>query len=185
MAEGLFYVDSLPPHQSADVSTTLTTTDKAIATGLMPQLGAGFFNKFIGKGIRCRLFGKYTNQTSPGNLTISIYFGTGADANGTVVVASAATALQASQSNLSWVLEFVIRSRTLGSSGTLFGTGLFVPNVALILSTAQPVLLPTSSPAASGSVDLTSSNIIMPQMKYSGSATQTVVVSDCFVEALN
>jgi hypothetical protein len=65
---------------------------------------AGYFLR-PGKKIRIRLFGKITTAVTPGNGSFDIYWGSGADANGTILASSAALALTASQTNLSWELE--------------------------------------------------------------------------------
>lgn len=186
MAGGLYYVDSLPPFISGDVTAvTLSTTDKAlIPAANIPVLGSNYFG-IIGKALRIRLFGRMTTAATPGNGTFSLYYGTGADANGTIIAASAAVALVASGTNLSWEAEIYVRCRTMGATGTLFATGKFLPSVGLILSTAQPVLIPASAAAASGSVDLTASLILSPQFKRSGSTAETMQVHEVSYEVLN
>jgi hypothetical protein len=79
-------------------------------------------------------------------------YGNGADANGVTICASAAIALIANQTNLSWMAEFAVHCRSIGASGTLFGTGFAKFNPAVIASTAQPILIPASAPAVSGGV---------------------------------
>ena len=186
MADGLFYVDSRSPFISGDVgAVTLAATDKAlIPVANIPVLGSNYFS-FVGKAVRIRLFGRMTTAATPGNGTFSVYYGTGADANGVAVCASAALALSANGTNLSWMAELIIRCRTMGATGTLFGTGLFCPNVGLIASTLQPVMIPASAPAASASVDLTASLVLSPQFKRSGSTAETMQVHDVSYEALN
>src|SRR5262245_10969336 len=186
MMDGAFWLDSRAPFISGDVaSVTLGTGDKALyPVANFPVLGGNYFN-YIGKGLKIWLFGRITTSTTPGNLTWDIYYGSGADATGTILASSAAKALQASQTNLSWCAEFTVRTRTLGATGTLFCTGFSLFNVAVILSTAQPVLIPDSAPAASGSVDLTSANIISVQVKRSGSTAETMQVHEMQVTSLN
>src|SRR5215475_8987672 len=146
--DGPFYNDLRSPFTAADVaSVTLSTTDKALyPVGNFPVLGSNYFG-WVGKSIRIRLFGRITTAATPGNLTWDVYWGTGADANGTIIGSSAAIALQASQTNLSWIAEFDIVCRAFGSSGALICTGWSLFNVAVVLSTAQPVLIPASAPA--------------------------------------
>lgn len=186
MADGLFYVDSRSPFISGDVSAvTLSTTDKAlIPVANIPTIGANYFS-FIGKAMRIRLFGRMTTGTTPGNGTFSLYYGTGADANGVVLAASATVALTASQTNLSWMAELYVRCRTMGATGTLFATGKFEANNAVLAASLQPLLIPASAPAASGSVDLTAALLLSPQFKRSGSTAETMQVHDVSYEALN
>jgi hypothetical protein len=185
MADGLFYVDSRPPFLSADVgAVTMAATAKAlIPAANIPALGSNYFS-FIGKAMRIRLFGRITTVATPGNLTIQMNYGTGADANGVVLAASAATALTASQTNMSWEAIFLVRCRTMGATGTLFCTGEFNANVAVLASTLQPVLIPGTAPAASAACDLTASLLLSPQVIQSGTAG-TIQVHDVNYEALN
>lgn len=184
--DGPFYVDSRAPHIAGDVaSVTLTTTAKAlIPAANIPILGGNYFS-WIGKAMRIKLFGRMTFTTTPGNLTVQLNYGTGADANGVVLAATAATAITASQTNMSWSAEFIVRCRTLGAAGTLFCTGEFNANVAVIASTLQPVMIPASAPAASAACDLTAALLLSPQAIQSGTPAGTMQVHDVLYEALN
>jgi hypothetical protein len=183
VADGLFYLDLREPFIATDPgAVTLSTTDKALyTTSFFPVLGGQYFAR-VGKALRIELFGRITTGTTPGNLTWDVYWGTGADANGTIIVSSAAQALTASQTNLSWKATFDIHCRSTGSAGTLFGTGFAVFNEAVL---APHMLIPASAPAVSGSVDLTAANIISVQAKRSGSTAETMQVHDIRVIALN
>jgi hypothetical protein len=185
MADGLFYVDSRTPFISGDVAAvTMAATAKAlIPAANIPVLGSNYFS-MVGKAMRIRLFGRITVSTSPGNITMQLMYGTGADANGVVLAASAASALTASQTNMSWYLEYIVRCRTMGATGTLFCTGEFGGNVAVIASTLQPIMIPATAPAASAACDLTASLLLSPQVIQSGTAG-TIQVHDVLYEALN
>lgn len=185
MADGPFFVDTRAPHISADVSAvTLASTDKAlIPVANIPVLGSNYFG-FIGKAMRITMFGRITTGATPGNGTFDIYWGTGADANGTIIGSSATVALTASQTNLSWWLEIVVRCRAMGASGSLLVTGQAAFNNAVLATSLQPLLIPASAPAAV-TVDLTAASIISPQFKRSGSTAETMQVHDVLYEALN
>jgi hypothetical protein len=185
MADGLYYVDSRAPFLSADVpAVTLATTNKAlIPLANIPILGANYFS-FIGKAVRTRLFGRITTGATPGNGQLNIYWGSGVDATGTIIGASAAFALSINQTSLSWECVFITRCRAMGATGSLFVTGEFNANVAVVASTLQPVLIPASVPAAV-TVDLTAANVISPQFLRSGSTAETMQVHDVSYEALN
>jgi hypothetical protein len=185
MADGLFYVDSRAPFISADVTAvTLASTAKAlIPAANIPVLGANYF-AFVGKAMRITMFGRITTAATPGNGSWDLYWGSGADANGTVIGSSAALALSASQSNVSWRLECIVRCRTMGATGALFVTGEWRANVGVLATSLQPALIPASAPAAV-TVDLTASNLISPQFKRSGSTAETMQVHDVVYEALN
>lgn len=186
MADGLFYNDMREPFIGADITAvTLAATNKALyPASNFPVLGGQYFAR-IGKALRIELFGRATTALTPGNLTFGVYWGTGADANGVLLASTTAVALQASQTNLSWRILVDVHCRSIGSTGTLFCTGIAHTNVALVLSTAQPILLPASAPAVSGSCDLTAANIISVQAARSGSTAETMQVHNMIVTALN
>lgn len=184
--DGPFYNDLREPFISADITAvTLSSTDKALyPPSNFPVLGGQYFAR-PGKKIRIRLFGRMTTAVTPGNLTIDVYYGDGTDANGVLLASSAAVALTASQTNLSWECDVEVHCRTTGSTGTLFATGMFNANVAVLASTLQPVMIPASAPAVSGACDLTAAKIISVQAKRSGSTAETMQVHDMNVIALN
>lgn len=186
MADGLFYNDLKPPFIAADVpAVTLAATNKALYTpSFFPVLGGQYFS-MIGKKLRIRLFGRMTTGATPGNLSFGVYYGTGADANGVLLASSAAVALTASQTNLSWEAEVFVHARSLGSAGTLFCTGKARANVAVLASTLQPLMIPASAPAVSGACDLTAALILSVQALRSGSTAETMQVHDMEVTALN
>jgi hypothetical protein len=184
--DGVFYWDTREPFISTDVaSVTLSTTNKALyPAAAFPVLGGQYWAR-PGKKLRIRMFGRMTTGTTPGNGQFSIYYGSGADATGTIVASSATLALSASATNLSWESEVYVHCRTTGATGTLFGTGKILYNVALLASTLAPMLIPASVPAASGSVDLTAANIISCQYLRSGSTAEAMQVHDLEVSAVN
>lgn len=186
MSDGQFYNDLREPFIGADIaSVTLAATNKALyPVSNFPVLGGQYFAR-IGKKLRIRLFGRITTGLTPGNLTLAVLYGTGADANGVSLAASAAIALVASQTNLSWWAEFFIHCRSIGSAGTLFCTGKAHFNNAVIASTNQPILIPANAPAVSGACDLTAALIPSVQALRSGSTGETMQVHDMEVVALN
>jgi hypothetical protein len=170
--------ETVDPLVNADeAAVTLASTYKAIIPAARINIGTQFFNK-AGRRLRIRAFGKITTGATPGNGQIGILFGTGADANGVNVVQSAAFALIANQTNLSWNSEIYIHVRSLGAAGTLFGTGWIEFNPAVVASTAQPLMIPASAAAVSSSVDLTGTLIPSLQFLRSGSTAETITVQD-------
>lgn len=186
MADGLFYNDLRAPFLTGDIAqVALTTADQALyPVSNFPVLGGQYWN-YIGKKMRIRLFGRITTGSTPGNGTWDIYYGNGTNANGTILASSAAVALVASQTNISFYAEFYCHCRTIGSTETLFVTGHALFNNAVIASTNQPILIPATAPVASTGVDLTSANIISVQYKRSGSTSELVTIHDMDVVALN
>lgn len=186
MADGLFYNDLREPFVTvAPGAVTLTSTAKALYTASQfPVLGGQYFSR-VGKKLKIRLFGRMTTAVTPGNGSFNVYYGSGADANGVLLMTGSPVALSASQTNLSWTAEIVVTCITTGSAGTLFCTGCAHFNVGLIASTLQPILLPASAPAVSGACDLTAANIISVQYLRSGSTVETMQVHEMEVTALN
>jgi hypothetical protein len=183
--DGPFYVDSRSPHIATDLAAvTLATTDKAIVPlASLPILGSNYFG-WIGKAMRITMFGRMTTVLTPGNGNWDIYWGNGTDANGTIIGSSAALALSASQTNVSWRAEFIVRCRAVGATGSLLVTGEWRANVAVLATSLQPALIPASA-AAPVTVDLSVANVISPQFKRSGSTVETMQVHDVIYEALN
>lgn len=186
MADGLFYNDLREPFVTSDIAAvTLSTTAKALyPASNFPVLGGQYFAR-PGKALRIRLFGRITTAATPGNGSFNIYYGSGADAAGTLLMTGTAIALSASQTNLSWMMECDVTCRSTGSAGTLFCTGYSLFNNAVIASTLQPIMLPASAPAVSGSVDLTAANIISVQYLRSGSTAETMQVHQAQIIALS
>ena len=184
MADGLFYSDLRTPFLTVPpTAVTLAATDKALYTvGHFPSLGNNYFG-FPGKRVRIVIFGQMTTALTPGTGTFSIYYGTGADATGVVLAASAAQTLIASQTNQSWALDVVVECLTIGATGTLRCTGLYDYTPAVVATGGG--LLPASAPGASGACDLTSANIISVQYKRSGSTVETMQVVRLDVIPLN
>lgn len=185
-SDGIFYNDLREPFMAADqAAVTLATTDKALySASAFPVLGGQYWSR-VGKKMRIRAFGKITTVLTPGNLTFDIYYGSGADATGTILASSATVALTASQTNLSWMIDFYVHCRSTGSTGTLFCDGIAYFNNAVVANTLQPLLIPASAAVVSSSVDLTAANIISLQFKRSGSTVETMTVQDLEVIALN
>lgn len=183
--DGPFYIDSRAPHINADVAavTLSTTALPLVPIANLPVLGTNYFG-WIGKCVRMRLWGRITTGATPGNMTAALYWGNGTAANGTIIVQSAATALTASQTNLTWEWDLIVRCRALGATGALIGHGMFNANVGVLASTLQPVMLPASAPAQV-TVDLTAANVLSPQFLRSGSTAESMQVHECVFEAVN
>lgn len=184
--DGAFYNDLRAPFITADVAAvTLSTTAKALYPAAnFPVLGGQYFS-FVGKKLRVRAFGRMTTGATPGNGSFNIYYGSGADANGVLLMTGTPLALVAGGTNLSWMADFCVHCRSVGAAGTLFVTGEAKFNVGLLLSTVAPMLLPASAPAVSGACDLTVANIISLQFLRSGSTAETMQIHDMEVTALN
>lgn len=182
--DGQFYNDLLKPHNAVNVAAvTLSTTNKALyPVANIPAMGKDYW--WVGKKVQLRVFGQMTTGATPGNLTVALFYGTGADANGVSIVASAAQTLIASQTNASFMIEFWCHCRSIGAAGSLFATGNL--DLAVTVSAAGGGLVPASAPVVSAAVDLSvASNILNIQALRSGSTAETMQIVDMDVVALN
>lgn len=182
-AGGKYYQDTRAPLPSADMATiTLSTTSLMLwpANVWTPTYPSDWE---VGKLFHLRCFGKITTAATPGNLTIEIRYGT-TDNGGTILATSAALTLVVSQTNISWRCEFYVQCRAVGSgtNGSLFATGVFECNTAVIA--AGQALLPASAAAATG-VDTTATSGINLQFKRSGSTVETATAQHPIFAALS
>lgn len=179
--DGPIYLDIRDPILTVPpTAVTLAATAKALYTASnFPALGGQYFTR-VGKKLRIRLFGQITTGATPGNGSFNVYYGSGADANGVLLMTGTPAALTAGQTNLTWDLEIVITCITTGSAGTLRCTGKAKFNEAVI---AAMQMLPASAPAVSGACDFTAANIISVQYLRSGSTAETMQVVDMEVIA--
>jgi hypothetical protein len=179
-----FFHDTKPPWIITDpASVTLATTDKALygAQHIAALGGTPYF--WAGKKVGLRVFGRATTVLTPGNFSWSLYFGSGADATGTILGTSKVVAASASQTNLCWMAQLELDCRVIGSSGTVLVCGFILADSALIANGYVP--FPASAPAAV-TVDLTSvSNILSLQLKRSGSTVETAQVHQVSQSPLN
>lgn len=184
MADGLFYLDTREPHLVSDIgAVTLTTTAKALyPASAFPVLGGQYFNR-PGKAIKVCLWLKLVMPATPGNFSFNVHWGTGADANGTLICV-AGTPVALTNATKCGYAEFTIRCLTTGTAGTLQCTGIAWFDPGVIASTLQPILIPTAGAAASGALDLTAANIVSIQALQSGTAG-TAQVQELKVFALN
>lgn len=184
MSDGMFYLDSREPHIVSDISAvTMTTTAKAIyPAAAFPVLGGQYFNR-PGKAIKICMWLKFVLPATPGNLSFNVHWGTGADANGTLIC-TAGTAVAASNATGACYTECTVRCLTTGSAGTLQATGWAVFDVALVASPNFNYMYPKAGAAASASLDLTAANIVSIQALQSGTAG-TVQAQDLRVFSLN
>ena len=185
MADGLFYLDMREPHMVTDMAAvTMAATAKAVyPAAAFPVLGGQYFNR-PGKAIKISMWLKLALGATPGNFSFNVYWGTGADANGTLIcTAGTPVALTASVTKCIYA-EFIVRCLTTGTAGTLQATGWAVADPAIIGSTLNPILIPSAGAAASASLDLTAANIVSVQVLQSGTAG-TIQCQSLVVEALN
>lgn len=184
-ADGLFYQDMREPFFVTDIAAvTILTTATAIYTAAQfPPLGSNYFNR-PGKMLKIRLWVKTIAVATPGNISWNLHWGTGANANGTLIM-TAGTPVAATAGTKCYFLEITIRCLTPGATGTLEATGYVIADPGLIASTLQPIMLPTAGAAASAALDLTAALIPSVQALMSGSAGTTMQMQQMEVVACN
>lgn len=171
MADGLFYLDTREPHYVGDIAAvTMAATAKAVYQAAnFPVLGGQYFNR-PGKSLTIKLWLKVIVAATPGNFSFNVHWGTGADANGTLMcTAGTPVALSASVTKCLYA-EFNIRCITTGVAGTVEVTGWAVVDPLLIAATLNPILIPTAGAVVSGALDLTAAFIPSVQVLQSGTA---------------
>ena len=176
--DGPFYHDSRTPFLTGDIpAVTLATTLKSLTPiANVPLLGSNYFN-YVGKALRVRVFGRQSTGATPGNLTMALLYGTGADNTGNTLVSTAGTGT-ANQTSVSWLVDVIVRCRTLGATGSLMCTGMW------FIATQGFFCLPSTVPAAV-TCDLTANNLITVQAMRSGSTAESWQVHDISFESLN
>lgn len=181
--DGLYYRDVRETYLAADLNAvTMAATAKALYPSThFPVLGASYFNR-VGKMIRIRAWLKMVLGATPGNFSFNVHWGTGADANGTLIcVAGTPVALTGSVTKCGYV-DVSVRCLTTGAAGTLQAIGMAWFDPAIIASTLQPIVFPAGGGAASAALDLTAANIVSLQVLQSGTAG-TIQVQELEVTA--
>lgn len=181
--DGQYYLDTRLPHIAVDVaSVTLTSSAKALyPVANVPAMGKDYWT--VGKAVRVEVWGRATSGATPGNLTLQLNYGTGADNNGSALAASAATAWTANQTNLSFYACWDVHCTAIGTAGALFAMGFAIFNEAML---AAHLMMPASAPATTGSLDLTvASNVLSVQALRSGSTAETMQLHKVRITSLN
>lgn len=191
--EGNLLVETRKPYQQTGSfpSVTLAATSK----NLLPQNGHGFMTPGSywdgGKEWRFTLMGQSTTGATPGNLTTELRYQAAVpltDAGGTILATSAAVAMAATKTAISWVLmgRCHARSPVSSTAGTLFAWAFWMPDqVAVLIPAANtPQMIPAASAAAVNTLDTTLAGGLSVQVKRSGSTAETAQVHDLSVEAV-
>jgi hypothetical protein len=180
-ADGLYFRDQKTPFFVTD-NAVITLSTTALDLYDVTQYGALPANYWIiGKQLKVTAFGKITTAVTPGNGVASLSVNPTVN---TTLVSSSAKALTASQTNLSWKMEGYFRCRAAGSSGTFQMHGHFIPNVAVMASTLQPVLIPDSAPTTAAQSTIAATNVRL-EFSRSGSTAETMTTTELVIEALN
>jgi len=187
MANGIYYVDSLPGSAGwivADQSAiTPTTTAKACwATGgggptLFPANAW-----YVGKKYRLSANLKLTTGTA-GNSTFYMAYGTGD--NPACIVATAARAKVASVGPFGIYMVGYATCRSLGTAGTLSLHGFVAPDLGAFLSTTDNFIFPSTGTTVVSTVDTTLATMSLTFQYATSAGTDSILATDIHLEAMN
>lgn len=181
-ADGLFYRDLREPHVVVDeTAITLSTTMKALWVAARTILPSNYWR--VGKVVKLTAFGKATTDGTAGNYVFEMAYGSG-DAP-TPLAAGATVAGTISQTNVTWIAEGYMECRAIGATGTARMWGRWMPAVALLASTLQPYIVPSSAPADITIDTTVGTNAVTFQLQRSGVGVWTATTTGLLFEALN
>jgi hypothetical protein len=190
-ASGVSWRDMLTPRRVlvADGAQILNTTTETI---MCPDFtfAADYFE--VGDSVKYTLlFDHSTVITTPGTHTFRLRWG---GVGGTSVGASGAYAPDptAASTTVSQMLEFWMVCRTTGATGSMFCMGRFIPNdfddatATTLQGNLNMLMIPTSAPAATASLDTTVAKALSPTYASSvNTATTQVTNHIAMLESLN
>lgn len=163
---------------TAEAAIGTSTTIPGSGSGSVADgSGASFWT--VGKTLNLWAAGKITTAaSSQGNVTFTFRLDT---TGGTSIAATAATALGASQTNITWVLEAMLTCETIGTSGGILLIGSI--NFSTALTTNVVVQIPASAPATA-TIDTTANHQILLDATL-GSASDSITLMQYCGIALN
>lgn len=175
---GQFYQDMRPPWLTTDTAAVTLATTAKLLWPVLANTATFPSDWFEGKQIMVRAFGRITTPAGAGAVTTSVSFGT-ADNTG-LIASSAANAVTASQTNISWRVEVRVRCREVapagGTNSDLLGTGIVE---SAVMTATTPTMIPASAAAPITNADLTAaSQGIGLQMAMATTTGGTVTTHD-------
>ena len=174
---GQYYQDARQPWLIADTATVTLTTAQQVLWSVADLTPTYAYDWWQGKQLLLRCIGRITTPATAGAVTAQFGYGTASGTTGALAT-SAALAVTASQTNITWRFEGRVRCRAVGpgaSAGILLGTGILEGSV--FTSTADKTL-PATAPAQVGSLNLATTSGIHLQMTEATTTGGTVVVHD-------
>lgn len=168
-----------PSRLTADESPiTLATTQKALWLPAKTLIPTGLWEP--NKVFQLTAFGKATTDATAGNYVFEMAYGAG-DAP-TPNATGATVAGSTGQTNISWIAQGWMEVRSIGTAAVARMWGFWKPAVALLASTLQPYIFPSSAPADI-SVDTTvSTNAITFQLQRSSTGVWTATTTGLILE---
>jgi hypothetical protein len=172
--EGNFYVDSLTGAYTGiadETAITLATTQKALWPVIRTTLRANYW--YPGRKVLLKAYIKAVTD------------GCGAgDAPADIVVSSSQAGVVSKTFGI--VMEGMATCRSVGTAGTLALTGWVLADLSGVLSTAQPIIMPTAGVSVVSTIDTTlATNALTFQMQRSGAGVWTATAIDISMLALN
>lgn len=185
MANGIYYLDSLPPFLVADqAAVTPTTTQKSCwATGsngptLINQ--PGFWT--LGKKVMLCANLKLTTGTA-GNSTFAMGLGTG-DAPG-VIVTTATRAKIASVGPFGVFIQGFATCRAIGASATVSLHGMAYPDLGAFLSTTDAWVFPSNGTTVVSTFDSSLTTLSLTFQYSTSAGTDSIVATDIHMISMN
>ena len=145
MSDG--FVESLISSGEDGAALTNTTTPTSIIpySRKIVLPGAVYWDR-VNKRLRGFASGRISTFSAPGTLTLDLRLGSAIVFNG-----GASPTLVASQTNLTWRLDFDLQLRGIGATATLLGTA----ELKTLALTGGLMLMPASAPAVGATFDST------------------------------
>lgn len=184
MADGIFYRDLRMPTTIIDeTAITLTTTAKALWPVARSILPANYWNP--GKTVSLTMYGLWITGTA-GNVIFSMALGTGD--NPAVIVSSVSRAKVASVAGGGGLVMkgyATCRSIGVGTAATISMWGYALPDLAVMLSTADLNVFPSAGVTVVSTFDSTLATLALTFQMTMSAGTDTVTVKGLVMEALN
>lgn len=130
------------------------------------QSEGGFWRQ--GKSVLGWLLGTTTTGATPGTITIELRLDS---TTGTVLCASAATTLLASQTTSVWQMKFHVTCRSVGTAGTVMAIGHWEMNTLLLA--AGGLFMPATAPAVA-TMDTTANHNFVVCVTESNAGTSSI-----------
>lgn len=161
----------------------------AAETIMVPDFSVPAGYMTVGRLLKYTLIGRQSTAiTTPGTITLRLRWG---GVGGVSVAASGAFAPDstAAATNLTWMVEWWVQCRTVGTTGTFIGAGRIEwsdyddASAAALVGNLNMRMAPTSAPATA-SVDTTIDKLISPTYQESA-ATGSMTTHIAFLESVN
>lgn len=170
-------VANLPAAVALANSTTLTDISPGGAANASYIQAANTLQ--VGTPLRVTAAGVFSTTGTP-NLTIGLYYGGVA---GVVLAAIAPTATASAAANFQWRLEWTGTVRSVGTAGSIQGSGLIMLGTSAIAISSIPI--PNATPQNTVAIDTTANKAItIGALWGTANAANTILCTQFMVEGL-